>query len=570
MLIQKDPFEVEAATLYEALSPRNVAEDARERLTAAIDRLLVDVSGTKRLSICGSFAQGTALAGSDLDLSLIITDAATKKDKEVLRDEQVRLLSTIFKGIQQKGRPQGFGTEEAVLKATVPIVRLLYSEHPDEATPLSIDLSVGNENSGLRDSMVASLLDANPALKVPLRIIKHWAKCRNVTKAYDGFPNSVTWTLLYILHCQLLRVLPSWKGRAEFAAPPPVRGIDVLLSFFEFIAHCGRDGTFSAVKCSVLEGALVGKEDQSGGGSVGEENSSEEGGEVQAKDTCPLWVEDPADIFNNVSRSTQLGPWQCTVAQAERAAMVSAALKAHSHSPPEASKEILPALLSELLRPVASASDCTLAMPLPPMLPPPPPPPPAHLALHPHFSHMPPHAGPPPPHAPHHPYLFPPHMAAHHHSHHSHLMFPPPPPGTQVPPPAVAFPHPPPPPQQQQQQMLPAGAAAGGVVSLALDGRQLIIPLEKITVGGGGQPVQPKGETGTESGASGTSEADDVASDGASSAAAPAATTTTTTTASVASSSGENAAAAAAEKKKDEEKKAPSPRESLFGVFNNA
>ena len=365
-------FERHMDKLQKVLQPPSTHFEGRQRLEEAIDSILHSDTGlVQRLMVCGSFAQGTALAGSDLDLSILFS-SDTEDMVQIARDEQVRILRKIACGIGGCHSEHGFSVEEQVFTATVPIVRLAYGKGEKR---LPVDLCIGNSSSGKRDAVVRDLLERNPRVKAPLSVIKQWAKARHITKAFEGFPNSVSWSLLYITHCQMSGTLPPY-GQREVFVPPTEQvhpsDLDILISFFGFVTHYGSDGTLAEVKCSVLQGCFL-------------QRGEEEEGEV-------LLVEDPADVTNNVSRATQATQWQATISQAHRAFDILNAIRARNSRAHDASG--VPELLFELLRETDSAYDTSISIPLPQPLPqplshapaplaycPPPPPPPPSMPM---------------------------------------------------------------------------------------------------------------------------------------------------------------------------------------------
>ena len=262
-------------------------------LTRVVHDILNDKSG--ELVVCGSFAQGTAIAGSDLDLALVF------KDDDVSRDDQVSKLESINNGVKKVGK-LGLIVEEAVLAPTavVPILKLLYRNDGEPDMP--IDLSIGNKTSGRRDAIVKEILDANTAAKFPLSFVKMWAKKRRVIRAYEGFANSVSWSLLFITHCQVIGILPSYDNINTWKpSTAQLTELQILTSFFGFVFQFGSDGTFAEYKCSVLDGRLARRS------------------EIEQLQASPLSVEDPIDTSHNVARSCQQTQWQSTVSHAQHA-----------------------------------------------------------------------------------------------------------------------------------------------------------------------------------------------------------------------------------------------------------
>ncbi|KAJ9472032.1 hypothetical protein DIPPA_10397 [Diplonema papillatum] len=303
-------YDEEAKDIENALRPPvSSSEEASAVITDIVKEVLPACA--PRVLVCGSFAQGTALAQSDLDLVLVFED----KDSPS-REEQLQTLTTLEAGIRRiyarrsvarpsedapADGPWCLTVAEAVLSAFVPILRLSFKPSP-LLPALPVDISVGNAQSGRRDAIVKELLEANPSVKSVLSIVKHWARRKHVIKAFEGFPNSVSWSLLFIVHCQLVGILPSHNQLSQWrSAPSQPSERDILTSFFGFVFQFGSDGTFASFRCSVLEGSLLprGVDDECG-------------------DVTPLWVEDPADAEHNVSRSTQAHQWAMTTREAHR------------------------------------------------------------------------------------------------------------------------------------------------------------------------------------------------------------------------------------------------------------
>eukprot|EP01064_Diplonema_japonicum_P032994 TRINITY_DN6395_c0_g1_i1.p1 TRINITY_DN6395_c0_g1~~TRINITY_DN6395_c0_g1_i1.p1 ORF type:complete len:654 (+),score=138.21 TRINITY_DN6395_c0_g1_i1:54-2015(+) len=282
------------AKLKEELMPPSTYVKATEALGEVVGDILKDYE----MVVCGSFAQGTAVAGSDLDVSLLLKGNTAGVD----RTHGVRILEKLMEKLK-KTLPKdsnGLQVSEAVLTASVPILRLLYTPVIGVHSSLPIDVSIGNGNSGQRDSIVKDILLCNPSVLLPLSIIKHWTKRRHVVKAYEGFPNSISWSLLFICHCQLIGLLPPHTGiQGWIPNPTCLTEAAILTSFFGFVFQYSSDGTFAAFKCSVSSGCLQQRPHDSG--------------------DSPLWVADPVDPTNNVARSIKPHQWSIAVSEANRA-----------------------------------------------------------------------------------------------------------------------------------------------------------------------------------------------------------------------------------------------------------
>ncbi|CAD7962199.1 unnamed protein product [Amoebophrya sp. A120] len=161
----------------------------------------------------GSYAQKTALVGSDVDLALVWNDLDTKgpadcyqkyfdsdihdKDRQV-KQEKVTLLKRLAKDIRKYSG--SCRIVDQVWFAKIPLLKIEFDEH------LEADISIGKSSSGSADYRIADLLKQKDWVLRGFIVVKHWVKKRlsivpDKTPAFHGLLNSFSWVLLYLFFC---------------------------------------------------------------------------------------------------------------------------------------------------------------------------------------------------------------------------------------------------------------------------------------------------------------------------------------------------------------------------------
>lgn len=183
-----------------------------------------------RLEVFGSFAQGTALLSSDLDVRMFFEQFAVLD-----RERQLKYL----RGVEAAPGDR-FEVVELV-PAKLPLLKLRF----DQA--LDVDLTMGAEMTGgaEADHAVHQLLGvaADDAASRLLRLVKVFAKMNGFVDAFNGYLNSISWASIVIVFLQIEHILPPLhnlrRGTLDMQLHPAGDMGPLLLRFFRFIERCG-------------------------------------------------------------------------------------------------------------------------------------------------------------------------------------------------------------------------------------------------------------------------------------------------------------------------------------------
>jgi len=245
------------------------------------------------------------------------------------RCQQVRVLQYLMSGL-----PTSFNVKETRFFGSirVPILILQYWHFSGET--VEVDISVGDSDEktgvekGYTDRLIRKALERTPRALPLVLLVKQWAKAQGVNKAYEGFINSLGWTLLCLFFLMGRGELPpeTFQKSAELAAegsagagslayPPPLLGshaTDTELSD-EDVA-----GFFEAVAGFAPQRAAS-------GGPTGISLCA--GSEITgpASERAPFYIEDPGLMLatgqgENVARALTEDTWRTVLGRCKEAA----------------------------------------------------------------------------------------------------------------------------------------------------------------------------------------------------------------------------------------------------------
>jgi len=218
------------AELVLSLTPSEEYLTGLQKAFDAVDHALKQVFGREAHPLCfGSIVQGVHLDGSDLDLAFDLPGEPPEDEVEMLlpnakvdNSKQVNALMKLLNGVRGKFRV----IEQRTWKnMKVPIIILGYKVGSAE---VETDISVGTRFEGVQkgfcDRIIRRVLSHSAKVLHAVRIIKLWTKIEKLNKAFDGYLNSLGWTLL---------VLQFFLERGE---------LDSVLLHDEEPDECGKDG----------------------------------------------------------------------------------------------------------------------------------------------------------------------------------------------------------------------------------------------------------------------------------------------------------------------------------------
>jgi len=256
------------------------------------------------------------------------------------RCQQVRLLQYLMSGL-----PASFRVKETRFfgSTCVPILILEYRHFSGETVEVDISVGDSDEKTGMEkgytDRLIRKALERTPRALPLVLLVKQWAKAQGVNKAYEGFINSLGWSLLCLFFLMGRGELPpetfqksaepceanmaqreqlaaeGSAGAASLAYPPPLlrsHATDAKLSD-EDVA-----GFFEAV-------AGFAPQRPASGGPTGISLCA--GSEITgpASERAPFYIEDPGLMLatgqgENVARALTEATWRTILGRCKEAA----------------------------------------------------------------------------------------------------------------------------------------------------------------------------------------------------------------------------------------------------------
>eukprot|EP00397_Hematodinium_sp_SG-2012_P033865 GEMP01036248.1.p1 GENE.GEMP01036248.1~~GEMP01036248.1.p1 ORF type:complete len:363 (+),score=76.91 GEMP01036248.1:74-1162(+) len=307
-----------AAAILESVKPPLEYWTSSEEVLNKIEKYVGEIFPQHVVSIrpFGSYAQRTALTGSDVDLALVF-DGVQQLDNDpndqniATKNLKVSFLRTISEKLKKDSYTCTVLAE--VFDAKVPVLKIAYTDEGDQdAYTLEVDLTIGKWTTGDADYMIGEMLDANHAVRDVYYLLKHWVKCRlavpDKTPAFYGLLNSFSWVLLFIFHMIQEGYLVAYtKLGEETCKDLPQDGsldaepeLDLLRSFFDYVISLNDDMLRKEKKLSTLIGKVCPRDRR----------------DFQA---MVLWIEDPSLKTNNAARCCQPPGWHVIVEECYRA-----------------------------------------------------------------------------------------------------------------------------------------------------------------------------------------------------------------------------------------------------------
>lgn len=156
-----------------------------EPLRQELERRLQDKFPGCVVKAYGSGANGFTMASSDFDLTLVLPNSETDKDRKVaiLRQIEPLILS------------QGYKVEDR-LSARTPVLKCTHPRH------IELDLTVGNLVAVRNSELLNTYAELDERVRALGIILKHWAKMRQIADASQGFLSSYSYIILLIAFLQ--------------------------------------------------------------------------------------------------------------------------------------------------------------------------------------------------------------------------------------------------------------------------------------------------------------------------------------------------------------------------------
>jgi len=259
---QSNPLRPLAWAVSKLCPTARFQQTASETL-AALTALAHDVLGPEaQVRPFGSLLQSAHLEGSDLDLCVKLPTLEGQPlrdgDSQTRKADQIKALKQLMNNLTPS-----FRVKEARFfdRIRVPILVLEYQGSRGDMVEADISVGSFDEGTGVAkgttDRLIRRILERTPHALPLVLLVKKWAKARGLNTAFEGFLNSLGWTLLCLfflarrgdvepeaLSCKDDGVTPA--GEATLELPTPVEcdlvrapsGAE-LAAFFEDTASLG-------------------------------------------------------------------------------------------------------------------------------------------------------------------------------------------------------------------------------------------------------------------------------------------------------------------------------------------
>ncbi|CAK0818628.1 unnamed protein product [Prorocentrum cordatum] len=139
------------------------------------------------------------MQGSDLDLCVTGAPGTQDYTTEPVRGNgnQIKALRNLIASL-----PHTIVVKEARLFKHIRVPILVLEFHAPSGQVVEADVSVGGSDErtgvqkGFTDQLIRRALTCMPRALPLVRLVKQWAKARGLNKAFEGYLNSLAWTLL--------------------------------------------------------------------------------------------------------------------------------------------------------------------------------------------------------------------------------------------------------------------------------------------------------------------------------------------------------------------------------------
>ncbi|CAD7949194.1 unnamed protein product [Amoebophrya sp. A25] len=154
--------------------------------------------------VFGSCCNGFGTAASDLDVTLLTPDGLSVSPAAILR-EVAAVATDTFQNVTR------------ILTAQVPVLKLT-----DPVSKMEVDLCVNNR-LGLRNTeLLQTYVSLDPRAAQLGKIIKTWAKRKEIVGTTDGYLNSYAYMLMVIFFLQKRGILPNLQELGKKFGDTPV------------------------------------------------------------------------------------------------------------------------------------------------------------------------------------------------------------------------------------------------------------------------------------------------------------------------------------------------------------
>lgn len=199
-----DPLDEEIAAFAASVLPRAEHKKRKKELLERLRNLVQVAHGsTIRVLGFGSSFNGCGEGGSDIDVSLYIPPHKKSWDKPCFQG----LAEVVF-----KAQEYGLNVMDWRPKAVVPIVTfemVIEENGKNVSSGYTCDVCWMHVLPQYNTRLLRCYSELMPELAPLVVAVKRWAKVSDISKTFDHFISSYSWTLLVVYYCQVCHDLPS-------------------------------------------------------------------------------------------------------------------------------------------------------------------------------------------------------------------------------------------------------------------------------------------------------------------------------------------------------------------------
>jgi len=232
--------DIELALLTEKLRPSDEARRSAQRCLA-LARSAVSAhwghqsgSDVPSISMSGSYAQGTEVHGSAMELAFRLPASFSSADRANCVSELRNRLS------QQTDLLQVCCTMQHYPHTTSPLAIDLIGAQPPLVGHIVLE-ELRIDRPPTLDEVIKQMCDSCEASYDLVRLVKVWTVNHGLANQQEGFINGVAWTLLVIFFLQKSGLIKPYSVLSRGEQGPPVASSPplstLLLNFFDFLAQ---------------------------------------------------------------------------------------------------------------------------------------------------------------------------------------------------------------------------------------------------------------------------------------------------------------------------------------------
>jgi predicted nucleotidyltransferase len=245
-LFKTNGTDIELASLAAKLIPDDAARLVEKRcmtfLRSAVTQQWGQQTGAPKLELCGSYAQGTELHGSSLDVAFQVQPGSSPEEtQDLVRELREKLTRNC-----SLGQFEVLETVHHYPHTTSPLAIAVDGSANSAGSPrLVANVILGEQlvdrHSDTLDAMIRQLCDCAEPARELIRLVKLWSVNQGLANHRDGYFNGVAWTLLVVFFLQKQKLIPPYSQVQQDGpvSPPSTTQLPLstlLSNFFQFVA----------------------------------------------------------------------------------------------------------------------------------------------------------------------------------------------------------------------------------------------------------------------------------------------------------------------------------------------